>query len=532
MALTIARRLSRSTRTRRRSVALVTARRVALGLALLAPAGPLGAQASPYVPLDDVAYRYVDALRARGMLAGLPALERPYTARRIREAVAADSARLTSGTLRAWRLALLGAIAKHEVPSGPGGAPGARISATLAITGQSSGRRELMLADDSSDVEPGAALRMAMSAGPVVASTRLLVDRRLKHDPEFLGKKDRVVAARMADGWVAAQWRYGDLFLGRTGRVWGLPSTGGLMLGDYAYSYDHAHARVGTDRLALQLLVAKLDEMTFGADSVAQRWFSAHRLSGRIGPFELAASEAVVYGGPSRQLEPTLLNPVTLWGLAQYDERELFNVLYSLEAAWRAGGAGIFGAQFLLDDIQVDDCEPNCQEPTSYALSVSAEGVPLAGAQRAFASYVRVSNLIYRTPNAYERFAYRDVGLGMGFSDFDEARLGVDLALGGLPPLRVYGALRRQGEGDYRLPYPPAAEYPTTPTIFAGDVARVLRLAASAGGRLAGGFELSADVGVNRIEDSNAVTGPDGTRFEGRVRVEWSPRWLDAGGTL
>ena len=495
--------------------------------ALLSAAAPLAAQSSPYVPLDDVAYRYVDALRARGVLAELPALERPYTAGRIREAVEADSARLTSGTLRAWRDALLETVAKHEILAGADGAPGARIAATLALTAQSSGRRELMLADDSSDVEPGASVRMSMSAGLLVASTRLLVDRRLKHDPEFLGKKDRAVAARMADGYVAAQWRWGEAFLGRTGRLWGLPSTGGLLLGDYAYSYDHAQARLGTERLSLQLLVSKLDDMTFGADSVAQRWFGAHRLAGRIGSLELAASEAVVYGGQGRQLELALANPATLWGLAQYDEKELFNVLYSLEASWRAGRAGTFGAQFLLDDIQVDDCAVNCEEPTSYGLTLSAEGLPLAGAQRWFASYARVSNLAYRAPQDYERYAFRQVGLGLGFSDFDEARLGVDLALGTLPPLRVYGALRRQGEGDYRLPYPAPAEYAETPEIFAGRMARVARLAASGGGRLPGGVELSADVGVNRVSGGNSIAGPEGTRFEGRVRVEVTPGWLD-----
>ena len=494
--------------------------------------GALGAQSSPYVPLDDVAYRYVDALRARGMLAGLPALERPYTARRIRAAVEADSARLTSGTLRAWRDALLASVAKHEVPSGEDGAPGARVALTLAVTAQSSGRRELMLADDSTDVEPGASLRMSMSAGPVVAATRLLVDRRLKHDPEFLGKKDRAVAARMSDGYVAAQWRYGELFLGRTSRLWGLPSTGGLLLGDYAYSYDHAQARLGTERLSLQLLVAKLDEMSFGTDSTAQRWLGAHRLSGRIGSLELAASEAVVYGGQGRQLELALANPATLWGLAQYDEKEQFNVLYSLEASWRAGGAGTFGAQFLLDDIQVDDCAVNCEEPTSYGLTLSAEGLPLAGAQRWFASYSRVSNLAYRAAQDYERYAFRQVGLGLGFSDFDEARLGLDLALGALPPIRLYGALRRQGEGDYRLPYPAPTEYANTPEIFAGQVARVARLAASGGGRLPGGIELSADVGVNRVTDGNSIAGPEGTRFEGRVRLEITPGRLDRAGTF
>ena len=48
-------------------------------------------QASAYVPLDDIAYTYVDALMARGLFRELSALERPFTERRC--AVAVDSAR-------------------------------------------------------------------------------------------------------------------------------------------------------------------------------------------------------------------------------------------------------------------------------------------------------------------------------------------------------------------------------------------------------------------------------------------------------
>ena len=63
--------------------------RVLLCSALLAPLS-LRAQASPYVPIDDIAYKYVDALMVRGSLPALSALERPYTAGSIR--AAADTA--------------------------------------------------------------------------------------------------------------------------------------------------------------------------------------------------------------------------------------------------------------------------------------------------------------------------------------------------------------------------------------------------------------------------------------------------------
>ena len=64
-----------------------------LGALWCVVAGPTSAaaQASAYVPLDDIAYTYIDALMARGMFTDLSMLERPFTQRALR--VAIDSAR-------------------------------------------------------------------------------------------------------------------------------------------------------------------------------------------------------------------------------------------------------------------------------------------------------------------------------------------------------------------------------------------------------------------------------------------------------
>ena len=52
--------------------------------------GAARAQASLYVPLDDIAYQFADALIARGELRGVSLLERLYTAQQM--AAGADSA--------------------------------------------------------------------------------------------------------------------------------------------------------------------------------------------------------------------------------------------------------------------------------------------------------------------------------------------------------------------------------------------------------------------------------------------------------
>lgn len=49
------------------------------------------------LPLDDIAYTYIDALQARGMLRDLPLLERPYSVGAVRAATAAARGRLRDG---------------------------------------------------------------------------------------------------------------------------------------------------------------------------------------------------------------------------------------------------------------------------------------------------------------------------------------------------------------------------------------------------------------------------------------------------
>ena len=87
-------------------------------------------------------------------------------------------------------------------------------------------------------------------------------------------------------------------------------------------------------------------------------------------------------------------------------------------------------------------------------MTFAAEGLPLTAEQRWFASYTRVSNLAYNNKNPAEKYEVFGVGLGRGFSDYDEVRLGLDLALVPRTPLRLYAARRRQGRGQLQRPLP------------------------------------------------------------------------------
>jgi hypothetical protein len=135
-----------------------------------------------------------------------------------------------------------------------------------------------------------------------------------------------------------------------------------------------------------------------------------------------------------------------------------------------------------------------------------------------------VSNLAYNNKNPSEKYEMLGVSLGRGFSDYDEFRAGLDLALVPRTPLRLYAAHRRQGEGGYNVPFPLPADYGSTPGMFAGVVTGVTRVGISGASRWRD-LEVSGDVGVNHLTNWSHVPGANSTAFEGRVKVAVEPRW-------
>jgi hypothetical protein len=511
---------------------LRTPRALLLALLLAAPA-TLVAQ-SAYVPLDDVAYVYVDALIARGQLRSLSALERPYTVQAIRRAAREDfdrqRERPISREIRALRNRLSRAVSKYgyrEPPPDPRGGPPpsrpfrAQASAGLWVTGETSGQRELMRADDlHSTAFAGGAFRFLMTAGPVVGFSRPILENRLNTDPDFAGRTDRRIAGRMEDAYVAAQWRYAELFFGRVGRNWGPAPLQGLMLSNAPFTYDHLFGRLGGQRLNISVLLARLDNDSIGLGNEVNRYLAAHRFAVRWRGFEAAIAESFLYAGQGRTFEPSLANPFTIYGLNWRNEKIEGNLLVTGQLAARTR-LGLFSGELLIDDIQIDRCDPTCREPSSYGLTLTAEGVPAPLGQRFFGSYTRVSSLTYRTPLGAERYTSFDVSLGRAFSDYDEWKVGADVALGDAP-LRGYFASRRQGAGDYRTPFPPEAAYATQPGIFEGEMTRVRRLGLS-GGLVVHDFDVRGDIGHNWVNAPASSSMASG--FEGRVRVSWNPSW-------
>src|SRR5439155_1013840 len=134
----------------------------------------------------------------------------------------------------------------------------------------------------------------------------------------------------------------------------------------------------------------------------------------------LALWELEVAPGPGRTLEPCFANLVNLGLLVEYDQNVQVNSLLGADLETQLAGLTVFG-QVLIDDVQIDRRTQADSEPPSYGLTLGAQGA--VGGVSWTAYYTRVTNLTYRTPNPAETVERRFVGLGRGFSDYDQATL-------------------------------------------------------------------------------------------------------------
>ena len=118
----------------------------------------------------------------------------------------------------------------------------------------------------------------------------------------------------------------------------------------------------------------------------------------------------------------------------------------------------------------------------------------------------------------------RGVGLARNFSDYDQLTLRASLLAAHNALLTPEVTLLRQGEGDFRLPYPPVTAYDSTRTFLSGVVERTVRLAVSYQ-LSAGSWSLAGDGGVHLISNAGHVSGARETRWVGRVELTWRYRW-------
>jgi capsule assembly protein Wzi len=478
--------------------------------------------ASPYVSLQHWTMPYVEHLIARGVIPDPTPLTRPLRrADLVRVLREVDTVTVSENVAKTVRR-LLAALEPRERGTRY------RVDGEVGIAAATYSRRDPLAAiDDSGPRETGGkhgtvngGLDIAFQFGRVVAVTHPYFDTRLKYDPDWFGRKNRAIAGRTAESYVAAQWPAGEVFFGRMDRNWGPSGIQGLLLSDNPYGLDHLALAFGTRNLQLQAIATQLNDSTDSTGAVSHRYMEQHRVWFRPNAhWAFALWEGSVIGGPNRTFEPWYLNVMNLGYLEQLNTNTEVNSFLGLDVE-RHGSVTLFG-QFMLDDIQVDRKTAKDLKPSSYGLTVGAKGGLGVAALGWTAYYTRVTNLTYRNLDNLEIPLYHQVGTGRNFDDYDQATLQLGfIPLAGLL-MQPEITLLRQGEGDPRLPHPPVSAYPTTPTIFQGVVERTLRVALSSSYAPSERVGLTAGAGLHHVTNFQHIAGDTRTRFVGSVALSY-----------
>ena len=470
--------------------------------------------ASPYVPLHYWAMPYIEHLIARGTLADPTPLTRPLHADDlVRVLEAADTTGLNAAERRIVRDILADLRPPHT------DRPWVRANGDVTAAGASHARRDPLRAAGPSHATAAGGLDLQVALGRVMLVTHPYFDTRLKYDPDWFGKKDRVIAGRVAEAYIAARWRLGELFFGRLDRNWGPSGIQGLLLSDNPYGLDHLGFTVGTARFQLQAIVTQLDDRIDSTGALAHRYMVQHRLWTRPGRrWTVALWEGSVLSGPGREIEPWYLNILNVGYLEQLNTGTTVNNFLGLDFE-RHATVTLFG-QFMLDDVKIEHKGPADLLPASYGFTVGAKGgVGRTGIDWCL-FYTQVSNLTYRNQDNVEVPLYHFLGTGRNFDDYDQATLQLTLLHSSGLLLAPEVTLLRQGEGDPRLPYPPLTAFGSTPSLFAGVVERTVRLALGANWDR-GPLGLAANGGVHFIHNAGHVAGTTDTKFVGGIAVSY-----------
>jgi len=487
--------------------------RTALFMLLLLPAGAAAQEASPYLPLSHWSSPFIEHLIAAGRIADPSPLSRPFKVDQILRAIETVDSNVVTGAEWAVVKEIRSDLTRHER------GPAARLDVHAGLAASSHARRDPLREAGVGHATFSGGAALTLYLGPVVFVSHPYFDTRLKYDPDWYGKKNRVIAGRFDAAYISAQFTYAELFFGSLDRNWGPSAVPGLLLSESPYGPDHLAITIGTTGVKLEAIAFQLNDLTDTAGATVHRYMVQHRLWIRPpGRWTLALWEGSVLSGVGRQLEPWYLNVASLGLLSQLNTGTTVNSFLGFDAQ-RHGTVTLF-AQGMLDDIQVDKKTATDRKPASYGLTVGAQGPVLHGAAAWTLFYTRVSNLTYRNEDDSQTPIYFGLGTGRNFSDYDQTSLKLSFMPSSSVLVQPELTFLRQGEGDLHLPHPPVSAYPSTPAFLAGIVERTLRLAAR--GQVAHGrWVLSGDGGVHLISNAGHVTGASKTRWVGSIQLSW-----------
>ena len=385
--------------------------------------------------------------------------------------------------------------------------------------------REPLREQDSTYSSPTVDVAATAHIGRIVATSNLSIDQRYRSDPDYGGRRDSPIPGRWRNSYIRVGFDDGEAVFGAVARNWGHPRIAGFVISDEPYDYDHLYIRFDNGMVSIEALGAQLDDLGRPDDGpVTNRFYSAHRLMLRPSPsLRLSFTQATLWAGVGRSIEPWFLNPLKLSSSTADDElTEDQNTLYSVESWSRLPWGWTVTAGIFVDDLA--SFFGTSFAPDRGGLKIVVD-VPL-GRTALQVHATAVSSLTYRSPSGPAETVTRlGVGLGRNHADYYE----VAASLLSLPTSSVRIepgiALLRQGEGRINSDFPPNLGA-GQPTIFIGTIATTLRVGTDFRLRfLDDQFSVHGDIGLHLVDNAEHSLGVSESDFVWRIAVEISDIW-------
>jgi hypothetical protein len=482
-------------------------------LAFLLPA-PLTAQASPYVPPDDLRLPMIEHLIARGDIADPSPFVRPFRRADVHRVLgAADSAGRGDSVL-------IARLADHYAERR--GEPRWRAEARVGAQVYSHARRELLHPAGPSGARPYGEIDLEAVIGKVALVTRPVIEPRLIVDPDWPGRKDIDVSGRQAEAYISAQFSSARLLYGQMDRNWGPVGLPGIPLSNYSYGRPDLSFEIGTKAIRFMTLATDLRDERDSVNDVVHRYYFAHRLGWQVSrSFHLALWETVIVAGVDQLFSARLRNPLSLSFLENaYGLGEETNSMLGADVEWKVSRAVTLQGQFALDDLTYKDRDSPTRNPDRWAFTLMGFG-PLGRRNSWRVYYTQASSLAFRTfDEQFQDFTDAGVGIGRNFADNDQVSVMVTLPITYRWLITPELTLLRQGEGEINDPYPPSGspQLGATPQLFIGTVERTFRAAVGLDGAIRP-FRIRANAGYHLVANAGHMEGNSVNRFEGRLLV-------------
>lgn len=317
--------------------------------------------------------------------------------------------------------------------------------------------------------------------------------------------------------YLVFRWKPLVLFWGRDYEDWGPDDDGNLIVSRTAESLDKLGGRLTFRNVRLSFFHA------FLTNEDPRRTLSAHRLEFDASDFTFGLSETVIYTG--RGIDPVYALPLSAFYANQFNERGDDNVLWSVDAKYRARDGLLFYGSLLIDDFQF---ERDDGAPDKLGFDIGgrfAVGGPLPLTIAAKYRYVDIYTYTHRDSLMYYVAGKGDLLSGdpplgaVEGPDTDVLKLRAECFPWPSVTATAFAAFQRRGEGnDYRIH---EEGRDPTPPFPSGVVERTTSFGVGAVWELDGGSSLGVDLEHAVVKNRDHSTGHDDESTLIRAFVTW-----------